>query len=132
MNSLPSPAGMASTMLGRERRRSAAGRPALASAASTAAAEAENAKLLELQAQLDHDSDTAVNAFNAVVKDHNLHVKQLNQDAAESQPVSNAYNADMLAYNRKCSPLVYRVDDLDAVLKERKKAAAQAAAASAP
>jgi hypothetical protein len=94
--------------------------------------EAENAKLLELQAQLDHDSDTAVNAFNAVVKDHNLHVKQLNQDAAESQPVSNAYNADMLAYNRKCSPLVYRVDDLDAVLKERKKAAAQAAAASAP
>jgi len=93
--------------------------------------EAENAKLLELQAQLDRDSDTAVNAFNALVKDHNLHVKQLNQDAADSQPASSAYNADMLAYNRKCSSLVYRVDDLDAVLKERKKAA-KAGAASAP
>jgi len=94
--------------------------------------EAENAKLLELQAQLDHDSDTAISAFNALVKDHNLHVKQLNQDAADSQPASDAYNADMLAYNRKCSPLVYRVDDLDAVLKERRKAAAQAGAASVP
>ena len=94
--------------------------------------EAENAKLLELQAQLDHDSDTSINAFNAAVKDHNLHVKQLNKDAADSQPISNAYNDDMLAYNRKCSPLVYRVDDLDAVIKERKKAAAQAGAASAP
>jgi hypothetical protein len=36
----------------------------------------------------------------------------------------------MAAFNHKCSQLVYRVDDMEAVMKERKKAAA--AAASAP
>ena len=92
-------------------------------------AEAENTKLRELQSQLDHDSDTSVGAFNALVKDHNQHVRLLNQDAADSRPVNDAYNDDMGAFNRKCSQLVYRVDDMEAVVKERKKAAA---AASAP
>ena len=92
--------------------------------------EAENTKLRDLQAQLDHDSDTSVNAFNALVKEHNLHVKALNQDAADSRPVSDAYNDDMVAFNHKCSQLVYRIDDMEAVMKERKKAAAAASAAS--
>ena len=91
--------------------------------------EAENTRLRELQSQLDHDSDTSVNAFNALVKEHNLHVKALNQDAADSRPVNDAYNDDMEAFNHKCSSLVYRVDDMEFVMKERKKAAA---AASAP
>jgi hypothetical protein len=94
-------------------------------------AEAENTTLRELQSQLDRDSDTSIGAFNALVKDHNLHVKALNQDAADSRPVNDAYNDDMMAFNHKCSQLVYRVDDMEAVMKERKKAAA-AAAASAP
>ncbi|MEO5685818.1 MAG: hypothetical protein ABIR54_00515 [Burkholderiaceae bacterium] len=93
--------------------------------------QAENDKLVELQAQLDHDSETSIRAFNGLIKEHNLHVKQLNQDAADSQPVSNAYNDDMVAFNHKCAKLVYRVDDMEAVMKERKKAAA-AAAASVP
>lgn len=90
--------------------------------------EAENTRLRELQGQLDRDSDTSINAFNALVKDHNLHVKALNQDAADSRPVSDAYNDDMSAFNRKCSHLVYQVDDMDAVMRERKKAAAAASA----
>lgn len=94
--------------------------------------EAENTKLRELQSRLDRDSDTSISAFNALVKDHNLHVKALNQDAADSRPVSDAYNDDMVAFNHKCSQLVYRVDDMEAVTKERKKAAAAAGAASAP
>ncbi len=93
--------------------------------------EAENAKLRDLQSQLDHDSDTSINAFNALVKDHNQHVKALNQDAADSRPANEAYNDDMLAFNHQCSHLVYKVDDMELVMKERKKAAA-AAAASAP
>ena len=59
--------------------------------------EAENAKLTELQGQLDHDSDIAVRAFNALVTEHNEHVKQLNQDAADARPASESYNADMSA-----------------------------------
>ncbi len=93
--------------------------------------EAESTRLRELQSQIDHDSDTSVNAFNALVKEHNQHVKALNQDAADSRPVSDAYNDDNVAFNHKCSQLVYRVDDMEAVMKERKKAAAAAAAASA-
>jgi hypothetical protein len=88
--------------------------------------EAENTKLQALQAQLDRDSDTSISAFNALVKDHNLHVKQLNQDAADSRPASDAYNDDMAAFNHRCSQLVYRVEDMEAVMKERRKAAAAA------
>jgi hypothetical protein len=85
--------------------------------------EAENTRLRELQSQLDHDSDASVSAFNALVKDHNQHVKLLNQDAADSRPVNDAYNDDMAAFNRKCSRLVYRVEDMEAVTKEREKTA---------
>ena len=93
--------------------------------------EAERVRLQALQEQLDRDSDTSLGAFNALVKEHNQHVKALNQDAADSRPASDAYNADMVAFNHRCSGLRYRVDDMEAVVKERKKAAA-AAAASAP
>ena len=93
--------------------------------------EAENTRLRDLQAQLDHDSDVSVGAFNALVKEHNQHVKALNQDAADSRPVNDGYNDDMVAFNHKCSSLVYRVDDMEAVMKERKKAAAAAAASAA-
>ncbi len=93
--------------------------------------EAENTRIETLQAQLDHESDTSINAFNALVKDHNLRVKQMNQDAADMRPVSDAYNADMTAFNHRCSGLVYRIEDMEAVTRERKKAAGQAAAASA-
>lgn len=92
--------------------------------------EAENAKLTELQAVLDHDSDVAVHAFNALVKEHNEHVKQLNDQAAQSRPGTSAYNEDMAAYNRRCASLVYRVEDMDAVMRERRKAAAAAASAA--
>ena len=103
------------------------GKPAASQAPAHAWATRD--QLRELQSQLDHDSDTSVGAFNALVKDHNQHVRLLNQDAADSRPVNDAYNDDMGAFNRKCSQLVYRVDDMEAVVKERKKAAA---AASAP
>ncbi|HEY9026432.1 MAG TPA: hypothetical protein VIP05_19200 [Burkholderiaceae bacterium] len=91
--------------------------------------EGENVRLEKLQAELDRDSETSIKAFNALVKEHNQHVKDLNADAAASRPVADAYNADMVAFNHKCSHLRYRVDDMEAVMAERRKAAA---AASAP
>jgi hypothetical protein len=86
--------------------------------------EAENAKLLDVQSRLDHDSPAAVDAFNLLVSDHNAHVKQMNRQTGELQAVSDAYDGDMLAVNRKCSVLAYRADDMATVLQERKKAAA--------
>jgi hypothetical protein len=92
--------------------------------------EAESARIEELHSQLDHDSRTSVKAFNVLVDDHNLHVKQLNQDAEDSRPAGDAYNADMVAFNHKCAGHMYRIEDMEAVTRERKKAAEQAAAAS--
>jgi hypothetical protein len=92
--------------------------------------EAEGEHLTELQARLDHDSSTAIKAFNGLVDEHNRHVAELNRDARDSDPASHAYNEDMSAFNRRCSALRYSVEDMDAVMAERKKAAA--AAASAP
>lgn len=94
-----------------------------------AALEAENDKIVEVQGQLDTTSDVAVNAFNLLVSEHNVHVKQVNEAAAASHAESDAYNAAILAHNRDCAHLVYRVDDLQAVTKERRAPAAAASAA---
>ena len=93
--------------------------------------EAESTRIEELHAQLDHDSETSVKAFNALVTDHNLHVKQLNQDAADSKPAADAYDADLVTFHHRCEGQLYRIEDMEAVTRERKKAAEQAAAASA-
>jgi hypothetical protein len=90
--------------------------------AHVTAFEAENAKIVEVQGQLDHDSPTAISAFNLLVSEHNVHVKALNQEGADDQAAADSYNADALALNRKCASLVYRVEDMDAVMKERRKA----------
>ena len=93
--------------------------------------EVENTRLEQLHDQLDHDSEVAVKGFNALVKEHNEHVKQLNQDAVDTRPARDAYNADMVAFNHKCSGLRFHIEDMEAVTRERQKAAAQAAVASA-
>jgi len=36
---------------------------------------------------------------------------------------SEAFNVDSLALNKRCSTLAYRLEDMDAVMKERKAAA---------
>ena len=95
----------------------------------SAQVDAESSRLTELQGQLDHDSPTAIKAFNNLVDEHNRHVKELNERARESDPASHAYNEDMLAFNRRCSSLRYSVDDMEAVMQERKKAEAGGASA---
>ena len=90
--------------------------------------EAEGDHLTELQAKLDHDSPTAIKAFNGLVDEHNKHVAELNKEARDKDPASHAYNEDMTAFNHRCSSLRYSVEDLEAVTAERKKAAAASAA----
>lgn len=91
--------------------------------------EAESVRLTELQAQLDHDSPTAIKGFNNLVDEHNRHVNELNKQSRETDPASHAYNEDMVAFNRRCSSLRYSVDDMEAVMQERKKAEAAGASA---
>jgi wobble nucleotide-excising tRNase len=84
--------------------------------------DSESEKLAGLQDRLDKDSNTAIDGFNAVVAEHNAHVKDLNQEGAAINAAGAAYAADVKALNRKCASLVYRVDDMDAVMKERRAA----------
>jgi uncharacterized protein YhaN len=86
--------------------------------------QAEAARLQALQAQLDRDDVSAVTSYNTLVKQHNRHVQEINQDANDARPATDAYNADMADYNRRCSALRYRVEDMAAVVAERQKAAA--------
>jgi len=87
-----------------------------------AAISADDQKLVEVQAHLDRESETAVNAFNLLVTDHNVRAKELRNEAETLRAATEAYNDESLAVNRKCSALTYSLDDMNAVMKERRAA----------
>ena len=89
--------------------------------------EAEGKRLVEMKAKLDRSDKAAILAFNQAVQDHNAHLKQVDDEAAASDAANKAYTADQAAADQKCGPLTYRPADMDAVTKERKKAAAASA-----
>ena len=95
--------------------------------------DAEDAQLAEMKAKLDRGDKNAISAFNKAVQEHGQHVQQVNQEAADEEVIARAYAADRAAADDRCASLTWRPADVDAVSKERKKAAAVAAAsASAP
>jgi hypothetical protein len=89
--------------------------------------EAEGARLVEMKAKLDRSDKAAIQAFNQAVQDHNVHLQQVDDEAAAADVENKALNADQAAADRKCGPLTYRPADMDAVMKERKKATAASA-----
>ena len=88
--------------------------------------EAEGAKLLDMKAHLDRSDKAAILAFNQLVQEHNVHLQQVDQEAADADIAQKAYADDRAAADKKCA-LTYRPADMDAVAKERKKAAAASA-----
>jgi hypothetical protein len=89
--------------------------------------EAEGAKLVDMKARLDRSDKAAISAFNQAVGEHDEHLKQVDDEAAAADVANKAYDADQAAADQKCGPLTYRPADMDAVVKERKKAAAASA-----
>ena len=89
--------------------------------------EAEGKNLIDMKAKLDRSDKAAILAFNQAVQDHNLHLKEVDDEATASDAANKAYAADQAAVDQKCGPLTYRPADMDAVTKERKKAAAASA-----
>ena len=92
--------------------------------------EVEGARLVEMKAKLDRGDKAAIQAFNQAVQEHNLHLQQVDEEAVAADVATKALNADQAAVDQKCGPLTYRPADMDAVVKERKKAAAASASAS--
>jgi hypothetical protein len=93
--------------------------------------QAEGVQVREMQSQVDRDNATSVRKFKEFLAQHNANVVALNQSITDAEPATDAYNVDSAAVNQKCTGLAYHTQDIDAVLKERKKAEA-AASASAP
>ena len=86
--------------------------------------EAEGLKLREMKTQVDRDNVAAITAFKALLTDYNANAAALNKEGADAMVATDAYNADSAALNDGCMALSYHSVDMDAVLKERRKAEA--------
>jgi hypothetical protein len=101
----------------------AASDKALAQLAGQVKAEAAQLRALRRKIDREGDGDTAVETFNALARKHNVHVRKLNKDTAAARPASQAYKLDKASYDQTCGAQVYRAEDMDAVTRERAKAA---------
>ena len=87
------------------------------------AIDAEEARPADVKAKLDRGDKNAIQAFNQAIQAHRLQIQQSDQDAATADAVRQVYTNDMDSMDRKCGGLTYRPADVDAVAKERQKAA---------
>ncbi|MFL6626687.1 MAG: hypothetical protein ACJ8IK_13320 [Burkholderiaceae bacterium] len=86
--------------------------------------DAEDARLVELKARLDRSDKDAILAFNQAVTAHAQHTHDLNAEAEQQEAGMKTFEADKADMDDKCGNLTYKPADVDAVNKERKKAAA--------
>ena len=63
-----------------------------------------------------------VDAFNKRIAEHNKLVFSANVRADKTRAEQEAYNKELVEHNKKCSSLVFRLADREAVLNERKAA----------
>ena len=83
----------------------------------------EDAKLVEMKAKLDRNDKDAILAFNKAVTEHTQHTHDLNAEADQQDASMKAFQNDKADMDDKCGNLTYKPADIDAVNKERKKAA---------
>ncbi len=86
----------------------------------------EGPRLRDMKAQLDRTDASAVAALKQAVETYNADATALNRRSVDEQSAVEAYNADSLAVNDACDALDYRSQDVEAVLKERRKPASAA------
>lgn len=85
--------------------------------------DAEGARLADMKAAVDRSKKESIAAFNQAVQDHNAHIQEVNQEAADAEAKTRQYWTDKTDLEDKCQ-LSWRPADVEAVNKERKKAAA--------
>ena len=91
---------------------------------------AEATQVHATQARLDRSDAAAVTAFKQSVAAYNERVVAWKKATADVETANDAYKVDSAAVDQKCVGLSYHPQDIDAVMKERKKAAAAASAAA--
>jgi len=85
--------------------------------------DAEDARLVQMKAKLDRNDKDAILAFNKAVTEHTQHTHDLNAEADQQEAGMKSFEADKADMDDKCGNLTYKPADIDAVNKERKKAA---------
>jgi hypothetical protein len=85
--------------------------------------DAEEARLMEMKARLDRNDKDAIAAFNKAVTEHAQHTRDLNTEADQQDAGMKSFQNDKADMDDKCGNLTYKPADIDAVNKERKKAA---------
>ena len=91
---------------------------------------AEATQVHATQAGLDRSDAAAVTAFKQSVAAYNERVVAWKKATADVETANDAYKVDSAAVDQKCVGLSYHPQDIDAVMKERRKAAAAASAAT--
>ena len=85
--------------------------------------DAEEARLVQMKATLDRNDKGAIAAFNKAVTEHAQHTHELNAEADQQDAGMKSFQNDKADLDDKCGNLTYKPADVDAVNKERKKAA---------
>ena len=85
--------------------------------------DAEDARLVDMKAKLDRSDKDAIAAFNKAVNEHAQHTHDLNAEADQQDASMKTFQNDKADMDDKCGNLTYKPADIDAVNKERKKAA---------
>ncbi|MDR7270758.1 putative RNase H-like nuclease (RuvC/YqgF family) [Pelomonas saccharophila] len=76
-----------------------------------------------LQATVDKSDEDAITAYNERMDALNARVEPLNREAVEFQASVDAFDARTQEFNKRCAGLVYRINDMRAIEKERLYAA---------
>jgi hypothetical protein len=75
---------------------------------------------LELeQAQINHQDDEQVRAFEEKMAAHNQFVESFNLLAHQTAARSDAYNEESETYNQSCATMVFRIEDRNALNLEK-------------
>ena len=85
--------------------------------------DAEEARLVQMKATLDRNDKGAIAAFNKAVTEHAQHTHDLNAEADQQDAGMKSFQNDKADLDDKCGNLTYKPADVDAVDKERRKAA---------
>jgi hypothetical protein len=86
--------------------------------AALAQVQVEADRLAKEHSRLHLNNELHVDTFNAEVDRHNLRVQEVNEQGEKLRADSNAFSGVVVAHNKRCMPMVYRLEDRDAVLKE--------------
>lgn len=82
----------------------------------------EAAMLVDLQAATATNNKAQVESFNRRIEEHNRLVKSADEHAHKTKIELELYNKELAEHNKRCAALVFKMEDREAVKKDRQAA----------